>query len=216
LHKLRQFCTATLLIFLGYMISGEVSANPLQAPDRPADQQKVVVSHELIGNVDYVVGTIVVDQPPAKVWPILTNPFEFETGFCPRVKTIGVLVDKPNYSLMDCRFSMGFLMPTLKYTVATTYVPLSSATFQSTSGDIKDFRGQWQLRPLGAGLTEIKYCMYVQPGFFIPQWLVRRGLRNELPNTLIGLSDRIDAICNHKVTPVMRHLLASNAPAAHH
>jgi hypothetical protein len=32
--------------------------------------------------------------------------------------------------------------------------------------------------------------MFIDPGFFVPQWIMRQGLRRELPVTLNGIRDR--------------------------
>ena len=36
--------------------------------------------------------------------------------------------------------------------------------------------------------------MFMDPGFFVPQWLIREGVKNELPRTLSLIKKRVDAI----------------------
>jgi hypothetical protein len=38
----------------------------------------------------------------------------------------------------------------------------------------------------------VEYEMYLDPGFWIPQWLVTRTLRKDLPAALSGLRERVE------------------------
>lgn len=163
------------------------------------------------GSTKFVVGKIYIHQPPSTVWPVLVNPFEFQNKICPRMKQVDVLVDQPELSVLHCVIHVCFLFPDISYTVQSKYKAESLVEFQRTDGFIKEFRGCWMLRELDDGATtEILYSMFIDPGIPVPRWIVREGVKSELPHTLIGLRDRVNEIVADRSAPVSRNIAASN------
>lgn len=164
------------------------------------------------GKIEYVVGTITIHEPADKVWPILANPFEFEEGISPRFKTVQVIADRPDMSVLQCRIDVGFFLPAIKYTVESRYDHSHSITFHSIAGDLKDFRGSWIVTPNQSGDScAVAYSIYLVPGIPVPQWLVRQAVKAELPHTLSGLRDRVEAICSGAACPVHRSIAAAGS-----
>ncbi len=65
--------------------------------------------------------------------------------------------------------------------------------FHRVSGDLKQEEGSWVLTPTPDGsATVVEYEMYLDPGFWIPQWLINRTLRKDLPAALVGLRERVE------------------------
>ena len=54
-------------------------------------------------------GTILINEPPERVWPIMVNPFEFQGEILPRMKTVEVMVDRSNLSILKVTLDMSFL-----------------------------------------------------------------------------------------------------------
>jgi hypothetical protein len=66
--------------------------------------------------------------------------------------------------------------------------------FHRISGDLKDEHGTWLLTPTRvAATTLVQYEMYLDPGFWVPQTLVARSLRKDLPTALTGLKERVES-----------------------
>jgi len=146
-------------------------------------------------NERFVVGRIRIDQPPAAVWPVLVNPFEFQGTICPRMKSVDVLFDSEELSVLKCSINVCFLIPNITYVVESHYVPVQEVRFRRVGGNLKDFRGSWLLRPLSDGKsTEVLYAMFIDPGIPIPKWLVREALKVDLPKTLTGLRSRVECV----------------------
>ncbi len=124
-------------------------------------------------------------------------------------------MDRPDQTVMQCRVDMGFLPP-IKYTVESKYENNRRILFRSTEGDLKDFRGMWEVEPSDGGKESlVTYSMYVQPGIPVPQWIVRQAIKSELPRTLKGLRDRVTQICSKTGLPAAaRHIAASAQVAA--
>ena len=75
---------------------------------------------------------------------------------------------------------------------------------------LKDFRGSWIMTPVkGGNQTELAYCMYIDPGFFVPQWMMREAVKSELPKTLIALRERIGIISKQPTAKEHRTILAA-------
>jgi hypothetical protein len=180
------------------------------------DRGDVVVDSQKIDGVTYVCAKEIINEAPSRVWPIMTNPFEFEGKISPRMKSVEVLVDKPDYSLLKCDINIGvlFFIPSISYTVESKYDAGERITFKRIAGDLRDFRGFWQVRPVNGGKkTELTYSMYIDPGFPVPQWIIREGVKMELPRTLVALRQRVKDIYTAKLAPEQRSILASGVVA---
>jgi hypothetical protein len=205
-HSFRSLTMMLLLLFLSQPL---VIAAVEELPTR-VKESGVTVTYKKEGRIQYVVGKIRVPHSPDKVWPVLANPFEFEEKITPKFKTVRVLKDQPGIAVLECRVDFGFLMPTIKYTVESIYENGRRITFRSRAGDLKDFRGTWEVLPINGGKeTEVVYSMYVEPGIPIPQWFIRQGLKFELPRTLNGLRTRIGQIYRGEDAPVRRRIAAA-------
>lgn len=168
------------------------------------------VSYCTDGNIQYVVGRIVIHEPAVKVWPILANPFEFEQTISPKFKTVQVVYDKPDLSILKCQVDVGFLFPVIKYTVESKYDRSRTIRFHSIAGDLRDFRGTWTVTPTSCGDScEVAYSIHVVPGIPVPQWLVRQAVKAELPQTLAALRNRVEEICSGAAAPVTRTIAAA-------
>lgn len=166
-----------------------------EAVQKRLDKGEVVVDLENIGETRYVTGRVLIDHPPDKVWPIMVNPFEFQQKISPRMKTVDVLVDKPHKSILKVTMDT-FPIPDVTYMVESDYTRTEHGArvdFHRIGGTLKDFRGHWVMNPAHHGRkTELVYSMYLDPGFYVPQWIVRFGVKQELPRTLQALRKRVE------------------------
>jgi Polyketide cyclase / dehydrase and lipid transport len=203
-----------LLLSLQALPAGSVPVYPVVGIQTTGEVPSncVAVTCRQDGEVQYVVGKIRICQPPEKVWPILANPYEFEENISPRFKTIAVLADKPDMCVLRCKVDMGLFFPPIKYTVESHFFP-NTISFQSTEGDLRDFRGKWEVTPAAGGSqSDVTYSLFVVPGIPIPQWIVNQGVKMELPHTLSALRKRVEDICNHRYQPVHRTITAAACP----
>jgi hypothetical protein len=162
--------------------------------------------------IKFVVGKILIKQPPDVVWPILVNPFEFKGKLSPHMTGVDVLSDTPFSSVLRCTINVCFLFPNISYTVESKYDPLCSVEFHRIEGFLRDFRGCWLLRSCNNGTnTEVFYSMFVDPGMPVPRWLVREGVKSELPHMLKALRNRIDDVAAARAMPVLECLTAGGA-----
>lgn len=141
----------------------------------------------------FVVARILINDNPINVWRILTNPFEFAGKISPRMKDVEILEDTAERSVMKCKMEVfPPLIPFISYTVESDYKLHEFVQFKRVAGSLKDFSGTWALAPREGGqATEVTYSMHVDPGLPVPQWIIRKAMRMELPRTLIALRQRV-------------------------
>ena len=225
LRKLFRCAVSTALVLSISAMSMDTSAtnaDPSLEIQRKLLKGEVVVDQKVDGETKYVVGRVLINHPPDQVWPIMTNPYEYEGKICPRMKELHIIQDRDRSSLMSVRLDCGFFLPDVQYVVASKYEPNNRIDFQRVSGTIRDFKGCWEIHPLAQDptKTELSYTLYIDPGFFVPQWVVREGVKGELPRTLISLRKRVDAVYSHHAPLEKRSILAAAykhlASTAHH
>ena len=109
------------------------------------------------------------------------------------------------------------LIPHFTYTVESLYDSGESIQFHSVGGMLKDFRGSWVMTPVSGGdKTELAYCMYLDPGFLVPQWMIREAVKSELPKTLIALRERVQTAPQQLAVKDHRTILAALISLPHH
>ena len=173
------------------------------------ERGEVVVDLKNVGSTKYVEGRVVINESPDKVWPVMVNPFEFQGKISPRMKTVEVMSDQTNRSILKVTLDV-LLIPHFTYVVESLYDNGESIEFHRVGGMLKDFRGSWVMNPIdGGSKTELTYCMYIDPGFPVPQWIIREGVKNELPKTLMALRDRVSAVSQHPSCKEKRTILAA-------
>jgi hypothetical protein len=183
------------------------------------DKGEVVVGLETVGKTRFVTGRVMIDQPPEKVWPIMVNPYEFQQKISPRMKTVDVTVDKLHKSVMTVSMDT-FPIPDISYTVESDYTRTENGAridFHRIGGTLRDFKGHWLMNPAHHGKkTELIYSMYLDPGFYVPQWIVRFGVKQELPRTLIALRKRVEEVVGHSAVLEKKTILAATPLHKHH
>jgi hypothetical protein len=188
--------------------------SPQDAEEKLASGQ-VVVGLEELDRTRFVFGRIWIDEPPSRVWRILVNPFEFEGKICPRMKRVEVLVDRIDTSVLKCTVAVCWLIPPVTYTVESKYLACGRIEFKRLSGVPREFKGYWQAKPVSGGRrTEVTYCLYVNPGIPVPQWIIREGVKVELPRVLSGLKERVKAVYDNHMVLEPRTILAVHGPLA--
>lgn len=160
---------------------------------RRLKEGEVIVDAVDRGSTRYVVAKILINDSPQSVWRVLTNPFEFKRKISPRMKDVEMLVDASTRSVMRCKVEIfPPVLPFITYTVESEYKPYEHVYFKRVDGMLKDFKGAWYLSAKdGGSATEVTYQMYIDPGMPVPQWIIRKAIRIELPRTLVALRKRI-------------------------
>jgi hypothetical protein len=83
-----------------------------------------------------------------------------------------------------------WLFPKISYVFLAKYTPKHMISFTRVSGDLKEMRGSWRLSEIDGNKTIVRYRVYLDPGFLVPQWLVRSSLESDLPEVLKALRQK--------------------------
>ncbi|HNB21687.1 MAG TPA: SRPBCC family protein [Candidatus Melainabacteria bacterium] len=218
----KHFAFLALFLVLSALIPALAFKPPLTDAEKLA-KGEVIVGLRNVGNTRYVTGTILLDQTPDQVWPVMVNPYEFQGKISPRMKTVDVMLDKEDQSIMKVTLDLGVFIPNFTYTVDSRYTRKDGLiAFKRLGGTLKDFSGTWEMKPADNGnKTELTYSMFVDPGFFVPQWIMREGVKVELPTTLTALRKRLDNVYLHQnalepksILAARGHLQAHKPPSA--
>ena len=136
---------------------------------------------------------VLIRAGPEAIWSVMTDCRQTVT-FVPGLRLcrrIGAAPDG-HWEDIEQEIRYAWYLPTVHYVLRADYERPRRIDFHRISGDLKEEQGTWVLNPVGDGsATLVEYQMYLDPGFWIPQALISRSLRKDLPAALIGLRDRV-------------------------
>jgi ribosome-associated toxin RatA of RatAB toxin-antitoxin module len=157
------------------------------------DGLELTVTLDPAGQSGRAAATIRIHAPPEAVWPLIASCDE-ERRIVPGLLACDVLETAPDHSWQRIRHVMDYswYMPRLTYEVRATYHRPDSVSVERTSGDLAKLRGSWTL--LGAGGdTVAHYVVEFEPGFWVPNWIIRAALKRDLPKMLRNLRARAES-----------------------
>ncbi len=137
---------------------------------------------------------VLIRARPETIWSVMTDcrqTLRFVPGlrYCRRVD--GAPDGRWEDFEQEIRYS--WFLPTVRYLFRADYDRPRRIDFHRLSGDLKEEEGAWVLTATADGTaTIVEYEMYLDPGFWIPQVLVNRSLRKDLPAVLTGLRERVE------------------------
>jgi hypothetical protein len=140
-----------------------------------------------------VLAAVLIKATPEAIWRVITDCVQAPL-FVPGLKHCRLLGAASDGSWEDFEQEVQYswFLPTLRFVFRAEYERPRLVRFRRVSGDLKDEEGTWLLTPTPDGsATLVQYEVYVDPGFWVPQVLVNRSLRNDLPAALSGLRDRV-------------------------
>jgi uncharacterized protein YndB with AHSA1/START domain len=156
-----------------------VAAAAAVDPDRPRGRVRAAV---------------LIRAQPEAVWAVMTDCRQTPL-FVPGLKRCRRLEGAADGRWEDIEHEIRYswFMPTVRYVFRADYERPHRIDFHRISGDLKQEEGTWVLTPTpdGSG-TVVEYEMYLDPGFWIPQALINRSLRKDLPAALAGLRERVE------------------------
>ena len=136
-----------------------------------------------------------IQASPEAIWAVMTD-CQQAPAYVPGLKRCRRIDGAPDGSWQDIEHEvrLSWLLPTVRYVLHCQLDPPRRIDFSRISGDLKEEEGTWLLSPTADGTaTVVGYEVYVDPGFWIPQALVVRSLRKDLPAALTGLRHRVES-----------------------
>jgi ribosome-associated toxin RatA of RatAB toxin-antitoxin module len=138
-----------------------------------------------------VQAAILIDSPARQIWSVLTD-CHHTSEFIPDLKSCRILQNGEDSQITEQQVKFSWFLPKITYVFQSNYQKFKRIDFKKVSGDLKALEGSWVLEEISDGRgTILTYSVFVDPGFFIPQWLARRILRKDLPKVLLALRNRV-------------------------
>ena len=165
----------------GRLAHGEVVVESATAsdPDRPSGRVRAAV---------------LIRARPEAIWAVLTDCRE-ALRFVPGLRVCRRVDGAPDgrWADVEQEIRYAWLLPAVHNVLRVDSDRPRRIDFHRVSGDLKQEEGSWRLTPTANGsATVVEYEMYLDPGFWVPQWLVNRTLRKDLPAALAGLRERVE------------------------
>ena len=122
------------------------------------------------------------------IWRIITQ-CKYARWLIPGLRLCRTLKAAPNGSWADIVHDIKYspFLPMVHSVFRADFHPPYRMDFHRIGGNLKYEVGSWTLLPGANGSTTVVYRVSMQPGFWVPHFMIRRTLRARLPAALRAL-----------------------------
>ena len=139
---------------------------------------------------------VLIKAGPEAIWSVMTDCAE-ALRFVPGLSLCRRIGGAPDgrWADIEQEIRYSWFLPAVRNILRADCDRPHRIDFHRVSGDLKQEEGSWVLTPTPDGAaTVVEYEMYLDAGFWIPQVLVNRSLRKDLPAALAGLRARVEGL----------------------
>jgi len=137
---------------------------------------------------------LMVPSPAEQLWTVFMS-CDYAFIFVDGLQECEILEESIEYVRTRQVVDKGWWAPKMDFVFETRRTPYSHMEFSLLEGNLKALEGHWNLEPVPEGVM-VTYEIRVQPKIPVPRWLVRRTLKNEMPDLVTcirGLAARKSA-----------------------
>jgi len=135
----------------------------------------------------FVQAAILLDVPVDRVWSLIVD-CPNAAKVIPNLKSCTILEQHEGWNIIEQRVRLSWVLPDIICRFRADYKDLQQIHFKSISGNLKEVEGRWDfVNAEGGEKTILFYSVYVNPGYYIPHWVVRPLLEADLPSLLISI-----------------------------
>jgi ribosome-associated toxin RatA of RatAB toxin-antitoxin module len=146
------------------------------------------------GHGGRVLAAILIDSPVEPLWEIMID-HKRAPEFVPGLRKCKILERDEEGELLEHRVKFSWFLPEMTYVFRAWYLVYERIDFKRVRGDLKSLEGSWFFEETRDGnSTILRYSVYVDPGFLIPQWLVRPLLKGELTSLMRAVRRRVSEL----------------------
>ena len=140
----------------------------------------------------HIVGAISIDASPKEIWAAMVD-CELAPEFVPNLVSCEITeeAEDGSYDIRRHIISFSFLGFKVENIFRSDYMPYDKISFHLVGGDLKRQEGAWTIIPQEDGQTIVIYEAYVALGKPVPRFMVRRGMRKDMPEVLIALREQV-------------------------
>lgn len=176
---------------LGRLLCATLFLQPLAvsapAVARSVDAGPQKVTEEVINGKSFCVIKESIKARPEAVWQILTD-YANATKVFPQLKKCHVVADHGSTKVLRHTVAPSGALGTYEYTIELKESAPKALEWHRMSGAFKEVDGYWKLEPIEGGhSTLVTYSAYVNGGFFMPQPLVKRQCKIDMPQIMSTL-----------------------------
>jgi hypothetical protein len=137
-----------------------------------------------------------------EIWPLITQ-CRYAAWLIPGLKSCRTLETAPDGSWADIEHVIQYSLfaPTMHSVFRAEFHPPYRMDFHRISGNLEHEVGSWNLLPSAGDTTTVVYRVSLQPGFWIPNFVVRRTLHKELPAALRSLGKHAQELAATESSP---------------
>ncbi len=173
------------------------AANALELTDSDWEQLgagEVIVQSDKVDGRRRVEAAVVIQQPTADIWQVMLD-CDNAPEFVPNMQRCQIIqqADDRSWEIIEHQVKYGWLAPKTVYQFRADYVPQQKIHFERISGDLNHLEGDWMLTPID-GLEDyvlVTYSVFIDPGFLVPGFITRGALRDDLPDVMRSLRERV-------------------------
>ncbi|MBI4533494.1 MAG: SRPBCC family protein [Candidatus Melainabacteria bacterium] len=145
------------------------------------------IVEQAIGGKIFSVSRMVVRARPEQVWQVLTD-YDNASLVFPNLRKCQVVQDKGATKIVCHEVQPSGVPGTFKYVLEIKEIAPRMLEWHRVKGDFRDVDGLWKLEPSDGGrCTLVTYAAYVNGGLFMPQPLIRRQFRIDIPGVMAAL-----------------------------
>ena len=186
--------TIALSIALAVFLSTPGVSAKQDLASASAGQQ--TIGEQVIGKKSYVVSTMIVNARPENCFRICTDYKHAATVF-PTLKKCQVVQDNGATKLVNYVTHPTGSFTDYDYVLEVKETPYQMIEWKRVYGDFKAIDGYWKLDSTqGGSKTQVTYATYVDGGLFMPQILIKRQFRIDLPPAMIALKNEAESVTN--------------------
>ncbi len=159
-----------------------VVAQPCEARQKSEGPHAVI--EETHNGKSFSVSHALIKAKPDEVWHVLTDYNNAHRTF-PMMKKCQVIEDHGCTKLMKHVVAPTGALGTYEYIIELKETDKKSLEWKRVSGSFKEVDGWWKLEPVEGGRhTMVTYATYVNGGIFMPQGLIKRQFRTDMPQVM--------------------------------
>lgn len=182
---------ASALVLGVFLATPDVSAK--QELASASKGQQYAIGEQQIGNKSYVVSSMIVNARPEVCYKVCTDYKNAATTF-PTLKKCQVVQDNGASKVIKYVTHPTGSFTDYSYMLEVKETPFQMVEWNRISGDFKAIDGYWKIEPAQGGTkTLVTYATYVDGGMFMPQILIKRQFRIDLPPCMTALKAKCES-----------------------
>lgn len=137
-----------------------------------------------------------------EIWPFITK-CRYAAWLIPGLRRCRTLETAPDGSWADIEHVIQYSLftPTMHSVFRAEFHPPYRMDFHRIAGNLEHEVGSWNLLPSADDTTIVVYRVSLQPGFWIPKFVVRQTLHKQLPAALRSLRKHAQELAATESSP---------------